>query len=141
MLMPQSHKQKKIYLGGYGGHLCEMDFDKKTLLRQVTISKRRRENSPLPSKVSVDEGDCIILKYCTRNFIATGSTNGVVNLRDPNSLQVIQRFTPHYGSLADLDINNMYLVTCGFTRKSVERTQLNDRTSLVNRIQNGSYES
>ncbi len=69
------------------------------------------------SKVSLDEGDCIILKYCTRNFIATGSTNGVVNLRDPNSLQVIQRFTPHHGSLSDLDINNMYLVTCGFTRK------------------------
>jgi hypothetical protein len=68
-------------------------------------------------KVSLDEGDCIILKYCTRNFIATGSTNGVVNLRDPNSLQVIQRFTPHHGSLSDLDINNMYLVTCGFTRK------------------------
>ncbi|CAF1323566.1 unnamed protein product [Rotaria sordida] len=101
MLMPQSHKQKKIYIGGYGGQLCEMDFDKKTLLRQV----------------SLDEGDCIILKYCTRNFIATGSTNGVVNLRDPNSLQVIQRFTPHHGSLSDLDINNMYLVTCGFTRK------------------------
>jgi hypothetical protein len=35
MLMPQSHKQKKIYIGGYGGQLCEMDFDKKTLLRQV----------------------------------------------------------------------------------------------------------
>ncbi len=43
MLMPQSHKQKKIYIGGYSGQLCEMDFDKKTLLRQVkeirTISK------------------------------------------------------------------------------------------------------
>ncbi|CAF1284076.1 unnamed protein product [Adineta ricciae] len=101
MLIPQSHKQKKIYVGGYNGQLCEMDFDKRTLLRQVTV----------------DEGDCIILKYCTRNFIATGSTNGVVNLRDPNSLQVIQRFTPHHGSLSDLDINNMYLVTCGFTRK------------------------
>ncbi len=36
MLMPQSHKQKKIYIGGYGGQLCEMDFDKKTLLRQVS---------------------------------------------------------------------------------------------------------
>ena len=35
MLMPQSHKQKKIYIGGYNGQLCEMDFDKKTLLRQV----------------------------------------------------------------------------------------------------------
>ena len=39
MLMPQSHKQKKIYIGGYSGHLCEMDFDKKTLLRQVTKIK------------------------------------------------------------------------------------------------------
>lgn len=36
MLMPQSHKQKKIYIGGYSGHLCEMDFEKRTLLRQVT---------------------------------------------------------------------------------------------------------
>jgi hypothetical protein len=35
MLIPQSHKQKKIYIGGYNGQLCEMDFDKKTLLRQV----------------------------------------------------------------------------------------------------------
>ncbi len=35
MLMPQSHKQKKIYIGGYSGQLCEMDFDKKILLRQV----------------------------------------------------------------------------------------------------------
>lgn len=35
MLMPQSHKQKKIYIGGYGGQLCEMDFDRRTLLRQV----------------------------------------------------------------------------------------------------------
>jgi hypothetical protein len=118
MLMPQSHKQKKIYIGGYSGQLCEMDFDKKTLLRQVKISPlKKKPISNFPPKVSLDEGDCIILKYCTRNFIATGSTNGVVNLRDPNSLQVIQRFTPHHGSLSDLDINNMYLVTCGFTRK------------------------
>lgn len=36
MLMPQSHKQKKIYIGGYNGQLCEMDFDRKTLLRQVS---------------------------------------------------------------------------------------------------------
>ena len=35
MLIPQSHKQKKIYVGGYNGQLCEMDFDKRTLLRQV----------------------------------------------------------------------------------------------------------
>ena len=120
MLLPQSHKQKKIYIGGYNGQLCEMDFDRKTLLRQVTECERPSRHllfSLFGEKVSLDEGDCIILKYCTRNFIATGSTNGVVNLRDPNSLQVIQRFTPHYGSLADLDINNMYLVTCGFTRK------------------------
>jgi hypothetical protein len=117
MLMPQSHKQKKIYIGGYSGQLCEMDFDKKTLLRQVKRFFPMFYNRNCSLKVSLDEGDCIILKYCTRNFIATGSTNGVVNLRDPNSLQVIQRFTPHHGSLSDLDINNMYLVTCGFTRK------------------------
>jgi hypothetical protein len=116
MLMPQSHKQKKIYIGGYNGQLCEMDFDKKTLLRQVKFFFSSLKILFF-LKVSLDEGDCIILKYCTRNFIATGSTNGVVNLRDPNSLQVIQRFTPHHGSLSDLDINNMYLVTCGFTRK------------------------
>ena len=37
MLIPQSHKQKKIYVGGYNGQLCEMDFDKRTLLRQVIM--------------------------------------------------------------------------------------------------------
>ena len=42
MLMPQSHKQKKIYIGGYNGQLCEMDFDKKTLLRQVDFFFEQR---------------------------------------------------------------------------------------------------
>ena len=49
MLMPQTHKQRKIYISGYSGRFCEMDFDKKTLLRQVPL----------------DAGDCILLKYCT----------------------------------------------------------------------------
>ncbi|CAF1407112.1 unnamed protein product, partial [Didymodactylos carnosus] len=119
MLMPSSHKQKKIYIGGYSGTLCEMDFDKKQLLRQVTL----------------DEGDCIILKYCSRNFIATGATNGVVNLRDPNSLQIIQRFIPHHGSLSDIDINNMYLVTCGFTRNRMDQLSL-DRFLVVYDLRN-----
>ena len=37
MLMPQSHKQRRIYIGGYSGHLCEMDFEKTALLRQVKM--------------------------------------------------------------------------------------------------------
>jgi hypothetical protein len=41
MLMPQSHKQKKIYIGGYNGQLCEIDFDKRTLLRQVKIHEKK----------------------------------------------------------------------------------------------------
>ena len=43
MLMPQSHKQKKIYIGGYSGHLCEMDFDRRTLLRQVRFPRGKSE--------------------------------------------------------------------------------------------------
>jgi hypothetical protein len=44
MLMPQSHKQKKIYIGGYNGQLCEMDFDKKTLLRQVKLPPEKKNS-------------------------------------------------------------------------------------------------
>jgi WD40 repeat protein len=111
------NQQGRFFLAGYLGFIYDFDIERLRVLRQLSISD--------------EQSDCIIIKStqpsantsisvmppppARNSLICTGSTNGVLILRDSSSLKPINKFHPHSGSLSDFDIHGNYLVSCGFS--------------------------
>ncbi|KAI4159216.1 MAG: hypothetical protein LQ342_006736 [Letrouitia transgressa] len=76
-------------------------------------------------KIDVERGQIIqemptlyqymILKYC--HYVCAATTTGGVQLLDPESLSVVKEWQAHTNKLSDMDAQNNFLVTCGWSNR------------------------
>lgn len=59
---------------------------------------------------------CKVVK--TPHAIIAGKTNGMVDIIDPNSNQVVKTFRAHGGIISDMDTKETTILTCGYTRRA-----------------------
>lgn len=101
------NQQQRFFMGGFCDFIYDFDIDRLRILRQLSISD--------------EQLDCILIKSSSpdqnskHGIVFTGSSNGKIILRDSFTLKSIHKFHPHSGSLSDFDIQDNYLVSCGFS--------------------------
>lgn len=57
----------------------------------------------------------IIMKHC--HYICAATDQGWVNILDPDTLRIIKSWQAHTLSINDMDAQNNYLVTCGWSSR------------------------
>ncbi|KAL8966737.1 MAG: hypothetical protein Q9183_003233, partial [Haloplaca sp. 2 TL-2023] len=57
----------------------------------------------------------MMMKYC--RYICAGTNAGAVHLLDPETMEVIKMWQAHSDRLSDMDAQNNYLVTCGWSKR------------------------
>ena len=55
------------------------------------------------------------MKYS--HYICAATTNGTVNVLDPDSLRILKTLSTNCVEISDMDARNNYLVTCGWTSR------------------------
>lgn len=53
------------------------------------------------------------MKYC--RYVCAGTVTGRVNVLDPETLTIVKSWQAHPSSIHDMDAQNNYLVTCGWS--------------------------
>ena len=48
-------------------------------------------------------------------YICAATTSGSVNMLDPNTFKVIKTWKAHAAAISDMDAQNNFLVTCGYS--------------------------
>lgn len=55
------------------------------------------------------------MKFC--HYVCAGTNTGIVNFLDPETLMIIKSWQAHTASINDMDAQNNYLVTCGWSTR------------------------
>ena len=70
-------------------------------------------------KHSISECEIGIVSMLSGKYLITGTTSGAVVLRDPNSRKTVHQAIFHSGGVSSMDLSGSYLVTTGFTQRSL----------------------
>ncbi|KAL8786647.1 MAG: hypothetical protein Q9213_002676 [Squamulea squamosa] len=65
--------------------------------------------------VIVKEHDWYMMKFC--RYICAGTSTGAVHFLDPDTLSYIKTWQAHSANLSDMDAQDSYLVTCGWSTR------------------------
>lgn len=77
-------------------------------ISHISLSALPDNNSPIPSV-------CKIVK--TGHSVISGKSNGLVDVIDPNSNQVVKTFRAHGGVISDMDAKETTILTCGYSMR------------------------
>ncbi|KAL8676227.1 MAG: hypothetical protein Q9186_007241, partial [Xanthomendoza sp. 1 TL-2023] len=76
-------------------------------------------------KIDVDKGvivkelptqhDWYMMKFC--RYVCAGTTSGAVHFLDPDTLLSVKTWQAHSANLSDMDAQDSYLVTCGWSTR------------------------
>jgi len=97
----------EIIVAGGQSTMFIIDVEKGTVIRQVSTNDHYT-----------------LMKRC--RYICAATTQGSVNILDPNTFSIIKVWQAHSASISDMDAQHDFIVTCGCSRRQQQTIYMND---------------
>ncbi|KAI4168471.1 MAG: hypothetical protein LQ343_006358 [Gyalolechia ehrenbergii] len=93
----------EILVAGCQSDMYRIDVDKGVIVKQADMAKVSSQH------------EYMLMKFC--RYICAATNSGAINFLDPDTLDVIKSWQAYSSKVSDMDAQNNYLVTCGWSSR------------------------
>lgn len=103
----------EILVAGCQSVMYKIDIDKGVIVQQVR-GPRFRQCSSDEKQVSTQH-EYMLMRFC--HYICAATSSGAINFIETDTLDVVKSWPAYSSKVSDMDAQNNYLVTCGWSAR------------------------